>query len=382
MNRWLPGLAGCLLSFALQAGQPPVQAEPIRLAAVFSYSGRNVNNDDVTVRVIRQMVVMQNARGGLLGRPIELLELDTASRAAGGKLLAQQAINAGVSAVIGANLSAQSLAIAPALQQAGIPMISPASTVPELTQIGDYIFRTNFTDDDQGIAMAQFAAEHLHAKTAVVITDVSQKYSQNLSGLFMQQFRQRGGQVLWQAEIIQNSVSFHGVLRKIRLLAPDVLLVAAYGQEAGMLMRQMDELKLQKPVICGDGCSADLGKIGAQAPYKLYSVVYWHPDLHKAGDPELALTGFSTRQQLGAAIAFDAVSLIFNAIRAANSSEPARIRQALQNPWQGVTGLYHFGRSRDPHKAVVFVRHDSEGPVLERAMLPQRPAVPNNKESQ
>lgn len=370
---------GWLLCPAAMALQVPVDAEPIRLGAVFSYSGRNLNNDDVTVRVVRQMVVMQNARGGLLGRPIELLELDTTSRAVRGDKLAQKAIAAGVSAVIGPNLSAQSLAIAPTLQKAGIPMISPSATIPGLTDIGNFIFRTNFTDDDQGMAMSQFAYQHLQARTAVVITDVSQKYSQNLSKLFMQQFRQLGGQVLWQAEIIQNSVNFHTVLRKIRVLTPDVVIVAAYGQEAGVLMRQMDELQLNTPVICGDGCSTDMGKIGAQAPYKLYSVVYWHPDLRKSGDPPLNLTGFEPRQQWAAAIAFDAVQLLFNAIKNANSSEPELIRQALQKPWQGVTGFYHFGQSRDPHKSVVFVRHDSKGPMLEAALLPKR-AEPINEQ--
>lgn len=355
-----------------QAPQHSARVNPIRLGAVFSYSGRNQNNDEVSVKVLRQMVIMQNARGGLLGRPIELIELDTASRTAGSKALAQQAVNAGVSAVIGANLSAQSMAIAPVLQQAGIPMVSPSSTLPGLTDIGDGIFRTNFTDHDQGMAMAQFAYGHLQARTAVVITDVSQKYSQSLSALFIEQFRSRGGKVLWQAEIIQNSVSFHNVLRKIKMLEPDVLMVTAYGQEAGMLLRQMHELQVHTSVLCGDGCSTDMGKIGTNAPYKLYSVVYWHPDLIKPGDPALDLSGFNPRTQWAAAIAYDAVMLVFNAISNAGSSAPEAVKAALRKPWQGVTGFYDFGRSRDPHKAVVFVQYGSKGPVLESAILPTR----------
>lgn len=357
------------------SAQTPLRSarpNPIRLGAVFSYSGRNQYNDEVTVKVLRQLVIMQNARGGLLGRPIELIELDTASRTAGGKALAQQAVDAGVSAVIGANLSGQSMAIAPVLQQAGIPMISPSSTLPGLTDIGDGIFRTNFTDHDQGLAMAQFAYGHLKAKTAVVITDVSQKYSQSLSALFIEQFRARGGKVLWQAEIIQNSVSFHSVLRKIKVLAPDVLMITAYGQEAGMLLRQMYELQVRTSVLCGDGCSTDMGKISTSAPYKLYSVVYWHPDLAKPGDPVLDLSGFNPRNQWAVAIAYDAVMLVFNAITNAGSSAPAAVKAALRKPWQGVTGFYDFGHSRDPHKAVVFVQYGSKGPVLESAILPAR----------
>ena len=89
-----------------------------------------------------------------------------------------------VQAVIGEVASSNSLAAAPVAQEAKIPMISPSSTNPQVTEIGDYISRVCFIDPFQGSVMAKFAANTLKAKTAAIFGDVNSDYSKGLTTVF------------------------------------------------------------------------------------------------------------------------------------------------------------------------------------------------------
>jgi branched-chain amino acid transport system substrate-binding protein len=177
-----PGLVLCLfLPSVVNA------ADSIKIAAIFPKTGQAVVVSGLRPEfsAIQLAVKELNDGGGLLGRPLELLEFDNQSSALGSKNAALQAIEAKVVAVFGANRSSHSLGMAPVLQAAGIPMLTPISTNPQVTLVGDYIFRVCFIDDFQGEVMATFAAKELQAKTAVVLTNTSEKFSLTLAALFI-----------------------------------------------------------------------------------------------------------------------------------------------------------------------------------------------------
>ena len=148
---------------------------------------RRCGNANLTYFYAARFAVEEiNKKGGLLGKPIELIEIDNQSTALGSKAAAEQAVKDGVTAVIGGSRSSHALAMAPVLQAAKIPMISPSATILELTRTGDYIFRACFVDDFQGAVMATFAIRDLKAKTAVVLTNTGNKYSMDLAKMFVQ----------------------------------------------------------------------------------------------------------------------------------------------------------------------------------------------------
>ncbi len=94
------------------------------------------------------------------------------------------------------------MGMAPVRQKAGITMISPISTNPQVTLVGDCIFRVCFIDDFQGAVMAAFAIKVLNAKKAVVLTNTGELFSISLSKLFMERFMNLGGQVLWEGDYL------------------------------------------------------------------------------------------------------------------------------------------------------------------------------------
>lgn len=209
---------------------------PIRIAAIFSRTGIAASHNEPLVVMTELAVREINARGGLLGRPVELIELDNQSTSIGATMAARAAAKMDVVAVIGAHWSSHSLAMAPILQAAGIPMISPASTNPAVTLVGDYIFRVCFLDSFQGQALARFAYDDLQARSAVVMRNIDEAYSIALADFFLESFRRNGGRILADLEYRGNAIDFTASIAEIRHLAPDIVFLPGYTRDSGLLI--------------------------------------------------------------------------------------------------------------------------------------------------
>src|SRR5271166_327664 len=126
-----------------------------------------------------------NAAGGVLGKKLQLLTEDDLSKAGEPATVVNKLISRdGVVAILGEVASSRSMEAAPICQDAHIPMISPSSTNPKVTQTGDYIFRVCFIDPFQGSVMANFAAKTLKAKKVAIFKDVKSDYSIGLAKFF------------------------------------------------------------------------------------------------------------------------------------------------------------------------------------------------------
>jgi branched-chain amino acid transport system substrate-binding protein len=121
------------------------------------------------------------------------MEIDNFDTPIGSKIAALKAVQSNVVAIIGAAFSTHSIAVARVAQDHGIPMITNISTNPQVTRIGDYIFRVCFNDRLQGEVMGRFAREELRARTAVTVFDVNSCYSMGLSRTFKRAFSADGG---------------------------------------------------------------------------------------------------------------------------------------------------------------------------------------------
>ncbi len=166
-----------------------VMAEPVRFTLILAKTGIAAKHNTPVIPVAELAVDEINRTGGLLGRPAELIILDNKSTQIGSRQAAEQAVSLQPAAVVGAIWSSHSLVMAPMLQKAKIPMITPGATNPKITLEGDYIFRVCFTDDFQGKTMAVFAYNELMAKTAAVLKIVNEEYSRKLAKSFVDTFK-------------------------------------------------------------------------------------------------------------------------------------------------------------------------------------------------
>src|SRR5262245_5645792 len=158
-----------------------------------------------------------NAAGGVLGRKLELLTEDTLSKAGESATVVNKLITRdNVVAVLGEVASSRSLEAAPICQQNKIPMISPSSTNPDVTKVGDYIFRVCFTDKFQGETMANFATTDLKLKKVAILTNVKSDYSKGLQKSFKAKFLADGGEIVAELDYNGGDSDFKGQLTAIK----------------------------------------------------------------------------------------------------------------------------------------------------------------------
>jgi branched-chain amino acid transport system substrate-binding protein len=300
-----------------------------------------------------------NAAGGLLGgRRIRLLVEDDQSRPeeasnAVTKLITQD----GVVAVLGEVASRRTLAAAPVAQRYQIPLITPASTNERVTEVGDYIFRVCFIDPFQGEVLAKFAFNDLKARRAAVLKDIQQDYSVGLTDAVVKNFTALGGQVLDPISYSSGDPDFRAVLTQIRSLKPDVIFATGYYTEAAIIVRQARELGLTMPILGGDGWVGDALANGRDALKNTFI------SNHYSGDnPAPVVQNFvaAYRTKFGkepdsiAALAYDSVKVLADAITRAGSTNGPAVRTALStSSVTGVTGQLTIDERRNVSKPAV-----------------------------
>ena len=212
-----------------------------------------------------------NAAGGVLGKKIELLVEDTQSKAGEpatvvNKLIARD----NVVAILGEVASSRSLEAAPICQQNKIPMISPASTNPKVTESGDYIFRVCFIDPFQGTVMANFATKTLKAEKVAVLTDAKSDYSKGLARYFKEQFAKNGGQIVPELDYNGGDKDFKAQLTSIKGAGPQAVFVPGYYTDVALICIQAKELGLNVPLFGGDGWESEKLGLGGSADYAMH----------------------------------------------------------------------------------------------------------------
>ena len=363
-----------LLTLVLAFIVLPVQAvQSIKLGAIFAKSGSAAISNQDHLNGLRFAVKEINTNGGVLGRPIKLMEYDNHSTQIGAKMAAQKAVNDGVVAVIGNSWSSHSLAAGPVLQAAGIVMISPDSTQVDVTAIGPYIFRSCFTDPFQGMVLARFAAVDLHAKSAAIMADVKSAYSIGLANYFKKNFIQMGGKIVTEQQYTHDQRDFSTQLEAIKSLHPDVIFVPGHD-ETVFVARQAQMVGIEAIFLSGDGMDySSAQKKGLAMIKKGFFTTHWNRN-----NPSEASRRFvsaikregNIKLSSSVALTYDSVYLIKNAIERAGSINPKAIRDALAqtHDYKGVTGTFNFNAQGDPIKSAVLTEI-KDGQLLFRKKL-------------
>ncbi len=195
------------------------------------------------------------SQGGKIGGlPVRVVSEDDQGKAEEAANAVQKLLNQDqVIAVIGEVASSRSIAAAPICQQAGVPMVSPSSTNPKVTEIGDFIFRMCFIDPFQGTVMAKFASQNLGVKKVAILKDVKSDYSVGLSQFFTEAFKASGGTILVEQAYTAGDQDFSAQLTAIKAKSPDAIFLPGYYTEVGLIARKARELGLTCPILGGDG---------------------------------------------------------------------------------------------------------------------------------
>ena len=304
-----------------------------------------------------------NATGGVLGRQFELITEDNQSKQGESATIVKKLISRDeVIALLGEVASGRSLEAAPIAQNYKIPMISPSSTNPRVTEMGSYIFRVCFIDPFQGTAMAKFAKDSLHLKKVALLTSVSSPYSVGLAKYFKETFAAIGGEVAIEQKYSEGDKDFKAQLTAIKAAGVDGIFVPGYYTEAALISKQARELELTYPIFGGDGWEApQLIEIGGKAMEGTYYSTHYSPENNSPAVQNF-VKKFRARfagetPDAMAALGYDSAMVLADAIKRAGTTEHTKLRAAIAatKDYEGVTGKTTIDAHRNATKSAVVI---------------------------
>ncbi len=248
----MKNMIGCILVLALLSGCPQHDKNVIRIGAAGPMTGAQSKMGLDLKNAVDLAVAEWNARGGVLGKKIELVVGDDQADPKQAVSVANKFINEKVAAVVGHWNSSCSIPASKYYSDANMVMISPATTNPRLTLQGfKTVFRVCGTDDQQGRVAAAFVRDRLHSRRVAVIDDMT-AYGQGLAAYFTKAL-DGSATIVYSGGIIQGDADYRSVLTTIKSKNPDLYFFGGIYPEAGRLVRQAKEIGLTAPMLTGDG---------------------------------------------------------------------------------------------------------------------------------
>jgi branched-chain amino acid transport system substrate-binding protein len=307
----------------------------------------------------RMAIEELNASGFVIGgRPVtfELLAEDDAADPKQGTAAAQKLVDAKVNGIVGHLNSGTTIPASKIYNDARLPQVSPSATNPKYTRQGfDTTFRLVADDTQLGGTLGRYAIETLSAKTVAVIDDRT-AYGQGVSDEFEKGVVAAGGTVVAREFTNDKATDFNAILTSIKGKKPDVIFFGGMDAVAGPMLKQMKQLGIEAKFMGGDGiCTAGLPALAGDslADNMVYCAEAGGVD--EAGKPAMDKfradfkAKYNVEVQVYAPYVYDAVMLLADAMKRAESADPAVYLPFLAKTdgFKGVTGNITFDDKGD-----------------------------------
>lgn len=365
LTRRTAALAACAL-LALPAASlaqtAPTAQSPVKFGATLSLTGASASIGEDQRRGMLLALEEINARGGVLGQPLQLIVEDTGGRAVSALDAAKKLVSVDkVAAVLGEYSSSLTIPVGQYVVREGLPFVNHGSSSPAVRSIGDGSFSVIGLDD----ASARFSAQDLwdlgYRKVAFIAPNNA--YGQGVAAEFKKNFEQLGGTLATQLLYTAGQSTYRRELQQMERSRPDVFVYSAYGQEAAVINREAFDLGLHQAqpwyAIYHTMCTTDSAPehVAGQRGIDVRSVGPQGQSFKAAyearhGHPfKSSYTGY----------AYDAVRLLAAAVQKAGTTQPDAVKQALRsvaNGYEGATGTLTFAadgqRAEQPYQKTVY----------------------------
>lgn len=358
MKKILGVLSAVILALTL-ASCSKAESNSVKIGGIFPLSGQVAvygveckNGVDLAIEEI-------NAAGGINGKPIVLVSEDDEGNP-------DKTVNAfkklstkdGVKIVIGSLTSGCTQAITTLSQASKVVQIAPAATAPAITDAGDFIFRACFIDPFQGTVGGKFAAETLGKKRAAILYDIGNDYSVGLADNFKIAFTKAGGSIVSEESYATNDKDFNAQLTKIKNANPDVVYLPDYYGTVALIAKQLRAQGINVPMVGADGWDGLTSNAGDEVLGGYYSNHYAVDSTEPAVKKfvESFRAKYNKDPNSFAALGYDCVYLIRDAIVAAGAEDSIAVRDALaKTDGDYVTGHLTFDEKHNPIKSAVML---------------------------
>jgi branched-chain amino acid transport system substrate-binding protein len=356
------GLVSSLLLVFAALGE-----DTIKIGALYNLTGGMSSIDAPALNGAKLQAKLINDQGGVLGKKLEVIGIDTKTDQKAAATGAKKALARGVVAGIGYGDTTFVMAAAPLFQQKGVPFVTSGATHPMLPKwVGNYMFMTPFGDDDQSFAIADYSVKKLGVKNVVVWTDNSMDFTKALSKFYKQRIQELGAKIVLEDFFMMGDKDFSAQIARLKNASPkaDAVFISAIPNEAGLTVKQIREAGLDLPIVSGDGFDTEL--VTTVPGDNLANDVYFSTHTYREDNrPEVKAFVSAYEKEYGrppenafAALGFDAVGLIADAIQRAGNTEGKSLRAALADTkgFKAVTGEITYSRpSGVPVKGVSII---------------------------
>ena len=348
-------LALLALIIVVFAAGTAMAAEPIKIGYLAALTGDYAQYGITEVNMAKLVVGDINAKGGILGRKIELIPYDTKTRNEDAVNAVRRMIESDkVCAIVGANSSGINIATAPIVAKGKPPQISTVGTNPFVTvdnkgKVRPYSFRICFTDPYQGALAADLAYNDLKKTKAAILYNVGSDYAQGLREFFVKDYEKLGGKIVADEGFRETDVDFRAQLTTIKNSGADLLFLPGMGKDMALAIKQAQELGLKVTVIGGDGYAEFMNEIAGPAMKGTFWVNHTYLD-----DPEMApifarykeVYKDDCKEFVNGTMAYDAMYWLIDAIKRAGKADGQAIAKALEET-KGLK-LHHATLTIDP----------------------------------
>ena len=295
-----------------------------------------------------------------------------------GTLVAQKLVDAKAAAVIGHLNSGVTIPASEIYTRAGIPVISGSATNPVLTERGmKGVFRTVGRDDQQGPAIAAYIAGELKAKRVALVDDKT-AYGEGLANEVEKALKAAGVAIVSRERVHDKETDFKPILTRIKQRNVDVVFHGGMDATGGPMLKQARELGIKAQFAFGDGaCTDEMGQLAGPAGDGLAC--------SQAGLPAAAaskefLEAFNRKYgptKLYAPFYYDATNVVIEAMRKADSTDPARFMPEIYKlKVDGATGRIEFDQKGDRRKAEMTIFRMKGGEIVPVAVFKEDRITP------
>ncbi len=349
-----------LLTCILAVGLPAIcEAEQpaVKLGALYNLTGGMSTIDAPACRGSQLAAKLLNEKRGLLnGRKLELIVIDTKTDTKTAVTGAEKLVSMHVAAGLGYGDSDSVLAAAPVFDKHGVPFLTTGATDPELPKkIGRFMFMTPFGDNDQAYAMADFAYKTLKARNVVVWINESTVFTRVLAKFFKEHYIALGGKIIEEQPFKSGQKDFSGSIQSLKKLSPrpDAVFISGNPTDAMSTVSRIRKAGIKLPILSGDGFDANL-LTRLPKPEDAEGVYFATHAYFKSKRPEVIAFVKAYKKEYGkppensfAALGYDAVNLLADAIERAGTTENKAVAKALRETrrFKAVSGDMSFSRS-------------------------------------
>ncbi|HBC92683.1 MAG TPA: branched-chain amino acid ABC transporter substrate-binding protein [Pelotomaculum sp.] len=385
-NRYLLVLVA-LLALALTAvgcggsKETPKAADgdTIKIGFLGGLTGGHAHYGIETLKGMQMAVDDINSAGGVNGKKLEIVQGDHGSNSSEAANVTQKLITQKVSAIVGDPTTGITKSAAQICQPAKVVLLSAGAVGPGVVEIGDYIYRDTLLDAVAAPAVTSYLSEELKWKKVALVTTTGLSYSEGLTSIFKPALAKYGMEIVAEQSIMEKDTNFSAQVTALSQKQFDGVVFTGYYTEGALFMKEMRKQGLNQVMAGGDGLlGKELYELGENAVQGSMVYAGFAVDTQNAaGKTKEFIEKYRAKNNnalpdMFPAQGYDAVMLLADAMRAADSSDPTVFKDKLAQTkdWQGVTGTITFDEKREPIKSPVYLQEVKGQAFVVKAVIP------------